>query len=134
MAFIDWSPSFSVGSVILDADHKKLLGMLNGIYDAWDGGAGTAELNTLFDQLLDYTEEHFTREERRLMDRGFPGLAAHHAAHENLRELVMAFRSRYLAGLAPEQLTEDVTKFLKSWLLDHILGEDMKYKELFTIK
>lgn len=133
MPFIQWDPSFSVGAVVLDNDHKKLIDILNRIYDVWQGESPSGEtLGLLFDELLDYTDGHFSREEGKLAARDYAELGAHHAEHERLRELVMAFRSRHLAGQQPEQLTEDMAKFLKSWLVDHILGEDLKYRPLFT--
>lgn len=132
MPFIQWDPSFSVGAVVLDNDHKKLIDILNGIYDAWQNETpSAAELRRLFDELLDYTDGHFSREEGRLAARDYPDLAAHHADHERLRELVLAFRSRHLAGRQADKLTEEMAKFLKTWLVDHILGEDLKYRSLF---
>lgn len=130
MPFIQWDPSFSVGSGSLDNDHKRLIGILNRIYDAWQGAApSSAALAALFDQLLDYTDSHFSREEGKLATAQFADLPRHHAEHERLRELVLAFRSRHLTGQRPDTLTEEMAKFLKSWLVDHILGEDMRYRD-----
>ena len=134
MPFIQWSPSFSVGNAMLDADHRKLIDILNQIYDAWTEHSTSLELERLFDELMDYTDHHFSREESKLSSRDYEDLDKHHAAHERLRELVHAFRSRHLAGQRADVLTEDMAKFLKSWLLDHILEEDMKYRPLFTGK
>lgn len=132
MPFIQWTPSFSVGNPVLDADHRKLIDILNQIYDAWITHSSTLELGRLFDELMDYTDHHFSREESKLAARDYEDLDRHHAAHERLRELVHAFRSRHLAGLKADALTEDMAKFLKSWLMDHILEEDLKYRHLFT--
>lgn len=132
MPFIQWNSSFSVGSPVLDADHRKLIEILNQIYDAWQEHSSTVELGRLFDELMDYTDGHFSREESKLAARDYADLARHHAAHERLRELVLAFRSRHLAGQQADKLTEEMAKFLKSWLLDHILEEDMRYSSLFT--
>lgn len=132
MPFIQWDPSFSVGHAVLDADHRKLIDILNQIYDAWQENSCSLELGRLFDELLDYTDGHFSREESKLSARDYANLDHHHAAHERLRELVMAFRSRHLAGQQADRLTEEMAKFLKSWLLDHILEEDMQYRSLFT--
>lgn len=132
MPFITWTPSFSVGHPVLDADHRKLIDILNQIYDAWQTHSSSLELGRLFDELMDYTDHHFSREESKLAARDYAELGRHHAAHERLRELVHAFRSRHLAGHKADALTEEMAKFLKSWLMDHILEEDMKYRHLFT--
>lgn len=132
MAFIQWDKSFSVGTTALDADHRRLIEILNRIYDAWNIDPNKVELDQLFDELLDYTDGHFSREESKLAARDYADLAAHQVQHERLREMVLAFRARHLAGNKPDALTEEMTHFLKTWLMDHILGEDMKYKPLFT--
>jgi len=56
-------------------------------------------------------------------------LGKHMLAHAQLKERVRSFRSAHLAGSEPAKLTADVARFLKSWLLDHILTEDMLYKD-----
>ncbi|MBI2239828.1 MAG: hemerythrin family protein [Magnetospirillum gryphiswaldense] len=132
MPFIQWDKSFSVGTTALDADHRRLLEILNRIYEAWQTDPSKVELDQLFDELLDYTDGHFNREESKLAARDYQNLAEHQLQHERLRETVLAFRARHLAGNTPDALTEDMANFLKSWLMDHILGEDMKYKTLFT--
>lgn len=132
MPLIEWNSSFSVGSPVLDADHRRLIDILNQIYDAWQGSSSSVQLGKLFDDLVDYTDGHFNREESKLSSRGYADLARHHAAHERLREVVLAFRSRHLAGQQPDKLTEDMAQFLKTWLLNHILEEDMRYRPLFA--
>ncbi len=132
MPFIQWDTSFSVGSIILDADHRKLIDILNQIYDAWVQQSDNVELGKLFDDLMEYTDTHFNREEAKLAELDYPDLPRHRAAHDRLRELVMAFRSRHLAGRQPDTLTEEMSKFLKSWLLSHILEEDLRYRPLVT--
>lgn len=133
MPFIAWDPSFSVGSPALDSDHRHLIQLLNQIYDAWEGHKPDPQLlSELFDKLLAYTDGHFLREESKLMSRNYENLPAHRAEHERLRELVMAFRTRHLAGGQADLMTEEMAKFLKAWLVEHILGEDMKYRVLFT--
>lgn len=133
MPFIQWDSSFSVGQPVLDADHKKLIDILNRIFDAWQGSAPSGDvLNALFDELIEYTDGHFSREESKLAARGYPHLVRHHMEHERLREMVMSFRSRHVVGRQAATITEDMAKFLKTWLTDHILDDDMKYRPLFV--
>jgi hemerythrin len=129
MSLIEWDPSFSVGSARMDADHKKLIALLNRLYDAWHGGEGIHELGWLFDELLAYAETHFTAEEMALKSRSYARLEKQRDDHRRLKESVVAFRDRHLAGETPDLLTEEMTAFLKAWLLEHILGEDMLYRD-----
>ncbi len=131
MSLIEWDSSFSVGSTRMDADHQRLLTLLNRLYDAWHGGEGVEELGWLFDELMAYADTHFAAEEMALKSRNYARLEKQQTDHIRLKASVLDFRSRYLSGDKPAALTEEMTIFLKSWLLEHILGEDMLYKACF---
>lgn len=130
MSLIEWDSAFSVGSARMDADHRKLMTLLNRLYDAWHGGEGVEELGWLFDELAAYADTHFAAEEMALRVRNYPRLDKQVADHRRLLESVQAFRARHLAGERPSLLTEEITAFLKAWLLEHILGEDMLYRDV----
>jgi len=131
MSLIEWDSSFSVGSARMDADHQRLVNLLNRLYDAWHSGEDLIELGWLFDELLAYADTHFAAEEMALKARGYGRLDKQHADHSRLKASVTQFRDCHLSGAAPVALTEDMTAFLKGWLLEHILGEDMLYKGQF---
>ncbi|CAA7621035.1 Hemerythrin-like protein [Candidatus Terasakiella magnetica] len=131
MSLIEWDPSFSVGSARMDTDHKRLLEMLNTLYEAWLDGEGLTELNGMFDELLSYADTHFAAEEMALKAKSYPRTDKQQSDHRKLKDTVLAFRDRYLRGDKPAMLTEEMAKFLKSWLLEHILGEDILYKSYF---
>ena len=132
MSLIEWDPSFSVGSARMDADHQRLVSLLNRLYDAWHGGEGVDELAWLFDELLSYADTHFAAEEMALRGKHYPRLEKQEIDHLRLKASVIDFRNRHLSGETPTALTEEMTLFLKSWLLEHILGEDMLYKPYFN--
>ena len=131
MPLIEWDSSFSVGSSRMDADHQRLIALLNRLYDAWHGGESVDELGWLFDELLAYADTHFAAEEMALKSRAYPRLEKQQADHVQLKNSVIAFRDRHLAGETPDALTTEMTAFLKAWLLEHILGEDMLYRAYF---
>jgi hemerythrin len=128
MPLIAWDSSFSVGSGRMDADHKRLVTLLNDLYDGWNQGKTVAELGWLFDELLAYAETHFAAEEALLGSRAYPRLEKQQQDHIGLKASVIDFRNRHLSGEEPAALTQEMARFLKGWLLDHILGEDMLYK------
>lgn len=131
MALIEWDPSFSVGSARMDADHQRLMSLLNRLYDAWQGGEGVDTLGWLFDELLAYADTHFAAEEAALAAKGYARLEKQQIDHLRLKASVIDFRNRHLSGDEPAALTGEMTVFLKGWLLEHILGEDILYKPLF---
>lgn len=134
MALIEWMDMFSVGNAEMDADHKGLLDLLNRIYEAWspDGAGDPVDVATVFDELTDYTRRHFVREEALLEKIGYDRLEVQKAEHHRMIEQLEAFRARHIAGTQPAALTQEMVDFLRTWMIDHILAEDMRYKPSFS--
>jgi len=126
MPYITWSEIFSVGVPDLDAQHRRLIAIINEFHEAQEAGAGVARLFQVLNALVAYAEQHFAEEERRLEETHYPDLLRHRREHERLVQEIFELNGRYERG-EPET-AEEVKAFLKSWLLDHILGFDKKYE------
>jgi hemerythrin len=126
MSRMEWNQSYSTGIEVFDNDHKKLVGMVNELYDAMAAGKGSRVLGPILDRLVDYTRTHFQREEAYMAEHGYPELAAHRLAHSQLTREVMTLHGKYSGG-SGAQLSSDVLNFLKNWLATHILGTDKRY-------
>lgn len=131
MPLIEWKADYSVGHPELDADHENLVELINTLHDAWQTGEDLDVLHGIFGELLMYTDYHFQREERMLEAKNYPALDKQKSEHERLRGRVQDFRARHLAQPNPV-LTVEIEDFLKSWMMSHILEEDMRYKPLFA--
>lgn len=129
---IEWMDMFSVGDDRLDADHQRLLDILNRLYEAWANGHGQDVIAAAFTELADYTARHFSHEERLLEEIGYDRLDVQKREHARLLEQLQAFRARHVDGDDLGPLTQEVVDFLRSWMIDHILQEDMRYKEVVT--
>ncbi|MGB8601663.1 MAG: hemerythrin domain-containing protein, partial [Rhizomicrobium sp.] len=64
MSLMHWNENLSVGVDSIDADHKKLVGMVNDLFDGVKEGKGIETVGHILDGLIAYTVEHFDREER----------------------------------------------------------------------
>ena len=131
MPLVEWKESYRTGHEEMDGDHRRLIDMINTVYDAWAAGRELGSLTILFDQLVAYTDDHFRREEALLEAREYTRLPEQKAEHARLRDQAMAFRDRYLAEDDPSLFNSEVRAFLRSWLMGHILTEDLKYASLF---
>ena len=125
MAFFNWSDSFSVGVEEFDEQHKKLIAMLNGLYDAMKEGRAVEALGPLLSDLIAYTRTHFANEERLLAEKGYPDFEGHKQEHDKLTQRVLELETQFKLGKAAISL--DTGKFLKEWLQNHIQGSDKKY-------
>ncbi|HEY6877890.1 MAG TPA: bacteriohemerythrin [Polyangiales bacterium] len=125
MALFTWSDDYSVKIASIDEQHKKLIAMLNSLHDGMSAGHGSDKLGPLLNGLVEYTAQHFSFEEKLFADHGYPQAAQHTAEHKRLVDQVLEFKARYESGHA--QINVQLMKFLKNWLIQHILGSDKAY-------
>jgi hemerythrin len=133
MTLMTWSEKLSVGVGVLDEDHKRLVGMVNELYDSMQAGHGKEILGRILNDLVQYTKVHFAREEKFFADTGYPATAPHKQEHDALTKQVMDVQQKYISG-ASAALSIDVLRFLKNWLINHIQGSDQKYRPHLNAK
>jgi hemerythrin len=122
---VTWSDRYSVGIARIDAEHQKLIGLLNDLYSAMLEGRGRTVIDQVLHGMADYTQTHFANEERLMQLHRYPGYEAHKAEHENLTRQVKHLQEEARAG--KPVISMEVMRFLQHWLTDHILGVDKQY-------
>jgi hemerythrin len=133
MPLMEWNDKLATGVGVFDGEHKKLVGMVNNLYDAVQGGQGKDALGKILDGLIDYTKSHFGREEEYMTKHAYPDIAAHKKEHADLARQVLDVQAKYKAG-ATSTLSLEVLNFLKNWLIKHIQGTDKKYGPFLNAK
>ncbi len=126
MPLMEWNEKLSVGIPTIDAEHKKLVAMLNDLYDAMQAKQSQAILGRVLDGLISYTASHFKHEETLFARTGYPAAAEHKKEHDDLTKQVLDVKKKYQEGGAAT-LSMEVLNFLRKWLLNHIQGSDKKY-------
>ena len=103
-----------------DAQHQVLFEILDAIAEP---GAGESVLR----RLRDYTETHFTLEERYMELLDYPGTEAHRRAHDRFREEI----DDAIASTDPhdELFRTILSTFLTEWLKRHVFGIDKKLED-----
>lgn len=126
MPFIDWLPSYSVGNEVIDNQHKELVDMVNRLHLSIVKNKVDEEVSAVLKELVSYTQKHFNDEENFMHEAGFPLLKDHMKIH---REMINRIGS-YLVKMRSGQKVSvfQLIGFLRDWLMNHILIEDMKYK------
>lgn len=125
MSYIDWNENLSVGLTSFDEQHKKLVSIVNRLYDAMKEGKGREVLGEVFSELIEYTKFHFKSEEEVMLKYDFPGYREHLEEHNKLTKEVMELKEKYDKGNI--FITTEILAFLKDWLAHHILETDKKY-------
>lgn len=122
MAFFSWTEEFSVGNDFIDADHKKLVKMVNDFHEAMEQGRGNDVIGKVLNNLIIYTREHFAREEKEMQRIKYSNFLAHRMEHEKLLKQVTELQNDFNAGKA--MMSIKISKFLRDWLLTHIAQVD----------
>ncbi|MBK7078288.1 MAG: hemerythrin family protein [Myxococcales bacterium] len=130
---MEWGPKLSVGIQSFDAEHQKLVAMVNDLFDAINTGKGKEKLGVVLGALIDYTVTHFQHEEREMKAHNFPAFAKHKEEHDALTKQVAEVRQKFAAG-NNAALSAEVMAFLKNWLIKHIMGTDKGYTAFLVSK
>lgn len=133
MPLMTWTDKLSVGVGVLDEDHRRLVALINELYDAMQAGQGKDALGRILNSLVQYTKMHFAREESFFAQTAYPAAAAHRTEHQNLTRQVLQVQEKYNAGVAVT-LSLELLQFLKNWLIQHIQGSDQKYRPHLNAK
>jgi len=125
MAVIGWKEIYETGIVALDNEHRSLIAEINRLYEAVRDKCSDRVLSEILSSLTAYTVEHFQHEEKLMAEYHFSGLDEHRKVHQALIAKVDEFRHRSDTG--EDGVAQELLKFLRSWLLEHILEVDKQY-------
>lgn len=122
---VRWEEKYQVGNEQIDREHRYLFQLINQFYDAFVDRRERAILLGLLTRLVDYAETHFTNEEALMKQAGYAALDQHQQHHEKLFEQIFALNARFNdRALNP---AHETVLFLKGWLTDHILHDDLRF-------
>jgi hemerythrin len=128
-SFIDWSDDLSVGIEEIDEQHKVLLKLINQMHTAIHKRQGSETVHTILTELIEYTRIHFAVEESLMRILNYSGYTEHHEQHQELLNHVVELQQKIELGKT--SISFELMHFLKTWLTQHILEEDMLYSGFF---
>lgn len=126
---ISWSDDFALNLPEIDAQHQVLFGLFDEMWNAIVMRAGQADMLRLIADLDDYAIQHFKEEEAFMAATGFPRLAGHKMAHETFVRRMAAERLAIEKG--SPNLSLDLLRFLRDWLVEHIMVSDREYARYY---
>jgi hemerythrin len=113
----------AIGIQAVDDDHRALYGAINRLHAAMRE-YDLSEVSRLADYLLIYSTEHFAREERLMIEAGYPGFPEHLARHGEFVKDLRRWGER-IAGQGPTPaIVVDLSQWITGWLGDHIRKVD----------
>ena len=116
-----------VGIAEMDQQHRWLCDIINNMESALDNAAVPATLNTVLDELIQFTEFHFFTEEHYMRRHNYPDEAPHREGHHHLVDQLLELKRDF--GLRDKTQARSAIQFLESWLLVHIQHADRQLGE-----
>lgn len=130
MALLSWSHQYLIGNDLIDSEHHELFRLINAFHDHWIERRDHRSIAPLLNQLVAYAQAHFQHEEAIMLDAGFPGLGEHQKIHEamidTIFKLCQSFEDKSI------HLEMETMKFVKRWLVDHILKDDYLFRNFLA--
>jgi len=130
MALLSWSNQYLIGNELIDTEHEELFRLINDFHSRWMEGRERQSIAQVLNQLIVYTEMHFRHEETIMRETGFEQLDEHMAWHESMIDTIFDLQKSYEEGT--RSLEMDTMKFVKSWLLEHILENDYSFRDFLA--
>ena len=127
MKTIQWQDDLSIGIGPIDEQHKKWIEHFNRTSEAIASNQSMEQISKTLGFLADYTETHFSAEEKYMQENNYPAFAEHKAKHDELRSTLANLVRDYQEEGATQNLADAIETFLGNWLLDHIRKVDMKF-------
>lgn len=124
---LQWDDSLSVGVELVDKQHKMWIQRLNDISAAINSRQGPREIAKTLGFLVEYTEFHFSTEEKHMVANSYPGVVDHQAKHEKLKGTLAHLVEDFQKEGATHILADFIETFLCNWLTGHIREVDLQF-------
>ena len=125
MAAIIFDPNtMSTGDATVDAQHKQLIAIINGLLDGMAAGQGKEALGPALAKLGAYTRTHFSHEEACMTRYACPVAAINKKLHGEFLEAVTAFSAEFDRTGPTSLLAMKLKNVVGEWLRNHIVKTD----------
>ncbi len=122
---IAWDESLSVDIPEIDALQQNVFTLLNDLIDCKETSCGAKDGATIVAKLIDESRIFFAKEETRLRRCGYPDCDTHAKEHRQFIKSLINIRRQVSDD--KKNLTYELIKNLREWLVTHILGNDHLY-------
>lgn len=124
-----WNEKYNTGIDVVDAQHHKLVDLINRLGAISAHQMNVDDLGTILAELGNYTVYHFDTEEE--MMRRHEVSATHQEAHIKAHrhfaaQVAVAAQILMRGGKVSESIVAPLLEYLTRWLVQHILGLDMR--------
>lgn len=130
MEEIVWTDELNTGVLEIDNQHRQIIDMLNRLLREPDTITGSETVADILHDMTRYAQEHFTTEEKILAESGYPDLIGHKEQHFSYRKKTVDLCKDTMLGF--HAVPKELLQYLRNWWFNHIMIEDMKYRDFLA--
>ena len=132
MAILTWNAELSVHIKSIDAQHQKLIDLINSLQKQISIGMGKDNVAPVLAELLGYIVSHFKYEEKLMSDKGYPEYSAHKKEHAGITAQVRGLS--HTLGSGKPISSPEMSAVIKNCLTQHIMSADKSYSSFLIEK
>jgi len=129
---LEWTEDLSVFNPEIDAEHRHFIRLVNELNEAIACRMDVAVIKKCMQSILDDAAAHFDHEEALFRECGYPEADEHARIHAQITSALHETLGVFEQGTTEYACIEAGLK-VKKTLIDHLLTEDMKYRDYFKI-
>ena len=134
MEEIIWTSDLSVGIELIDEQHKMLIKHLNDLSESLKEQRGLAKITTTLNFLIEYTDFHFTAEEKHMAANDYQELENHKKKHAEFKTTLSNMEEDLQEEGATQLLADSMDALLVKWLFEHIRLVDVAFGKFLKEK
>lgn len=128
--YAEFSDNLITGNEMIDSQHKELIAKINELVKSCETSAELSVAVKTLNYLADYTDFHFSAEEKLQEEIGYPGIEAHKKQHREFEKTIEELHEMLREEEGPSKaFSEQVNKHVIEWLYKHIQGFDRSVAE-----
>ena len=124
MSLLDWKSEFSVGIESVDFEHRKMIAMINELYDELMQHRDADSIEQFLGDIHAAISAHFALEERMMREAGYVEFEAHKDDHEELLDQIRGMMEEFHAD--PNNGFALLGASLADWFQVHFASYDAR--------
>jgi len=125
----DWDPSLETGMERIDRQHQALFEQIRILLDR----SKSDRIQETLKFMAAYAVEHFKTEEELHQETDYPRTEEHFAMHNQFVAVFERLNREYGDSGHSLPILMKLTKFLLTWLKEHIRGQDQEFANYFHL-
>ena len=128
--YAEFSDNLVTGNEMIDSQHKELIEKINGLERSCETNAELSVAVKMLNYLADYTDFHFSEEEKLQEEIEYPGIKEHKEKHKEFVEAIDDLHEMLEEEEGPsDAFVAQVNKRVVDWLFGHIKTFDRSVAE-----